>query len=218
MGQQRPRPRKERFLFKEYSDETVRFDITDMNNTKLLGNVLGTAILKSFKDNIPVKGMYTFGRIGMGKTVLSTETIKSFENTEDLLIDIKHRVIYRYYDTYPKCYHLDYYNYLRLDFPYKDRIILDSDSMIIAEWSEYVPKYPINYFEDNRIEIELFHCKDKKDIVTQRKTDILNFSTITEEGTMRFASCIGYGNGIDLIKKLKMEQSIQALIVDPNEL
>ena len=215
---QKPRPRKQRFMFKEYSENTIRFDITNQSDTKLLGTEFGKLILQSFIDECPVKGVYTFGRIGMGKTVFSTAIINSFNNIEDLLIDVKHKVRYRFYDTYPKCHHLDYYDFLRPDFEYKNKIDLKPDEIIIAEWSEYIPKRPIDWFEPDKIEIELYHCFDKKSICTERKSDILNFNTITSEGSMRFASMIGYGNGIKIIQKLKEINSIQHLIVNPSEL
>lgn len=211
-------PRKPRFMFKEYTDETIRFDITKQNDTKILGTKIGKHILNSFKNNHPIKGVYIFGRIGMGKTVLSTAIINSFENTDDLLIDVKHKIQYRYYDTYPGCYHLDYYSFLRSDFQWKEKIQLNDNEMIIAEWSDYLPKRPISYFEDDKIEIELYPCFDKKTICTQRGVEKLNFTTITADGSMRFATFIGYGNGIDLIKKLKIDKDLEPIIVDPNEL
>ena len=211
-------PRRKRFLFKEYSVGLCRFNITQQDDTKILGSKIGLQVLSVFHNNIPIKGIYVFGRIGMGKTVLSTSIIKSFENTEDLLIDIKHKVIYRYYDTYPKCYHLDYYSFLRKDFPWKEKIELKSDELIIAEWSDYLPKQPVNYFENDRIEIELFYCFDKKDIITQTKVDAINFNEITADNSMRFASLIGYGAGIQLIENLKNDSELKQLIVDPTEL
>lgn len=209
--------RKKRFLFKEYTDGTIRYDITDQNNTKILGKIVGQQILDSFKNNIPIKGLYVFGRIGMGKTVFSTEVIKNFESTEDLLIDVKHKIQYRYYDTYPKCYHIDYYDFLH-DFKWKEKIELKTDEMIIAEWSDFLPKRPINYFENDRIEIELYHCFNKKDICTQTKTKVLDFNEITKEGSMRFGTIIGYGNGIQIVENIKQNIDVKQFEVDPKEL
>lgn len=210
-------PRKSRFLFKNYSKDTIRFDITKQIDTKLLGEKIGCLILQSFKNNFPVKGIYTFGRIGMGKTVLSTTIIKNFENTEDLLIDVKHGVKYRHYDTYPQCWHIDYFDYF-IDNKLRIKTDLKEDELIIAEWSDYLSKRPVNFFEENRIEIELYHCFDKKDITTKTKTKVLNFDTITSEGSMRFASMIGYGNGIAVIEALKQDQELSKIVVDPSEL
>lgn len=209
--------RKPRFLFKEYSEGTIRYDITNQTDTKLLGKKIGSLVLQSFKSNLPVKGIYTFGRIGMGKTVLSTEIIKRFENTEDLLIDVKHGVKYRHYDTYPQCWHIDYFDYF-YDSRLKTKFDLKEDEMIIAEWSDYIPKRPVNFFENDKIEIELYHCFDKKDIVTKTRTKVLNFDTITSEGSMRFASMIGYGNGIAVIEALKKDKELSKIVVDPSEL
>lgn len=213
--------RKDRFLFSSYSTGTIRYDITKLSDTKLLGKKLGIEFLNSFKNNIPVKGMYVFGRIGMGKTVLATELIRNFENTDDLLIDVKHKVQYRYYDTYPKCYHLDYFYFLQDDFQWKNKIELKDDEMIIAEWSDYLPrspKDPIDYFEEDRIEVELYYCFDKKNICKEHWTNALNFTTITNDDSMRFASFIGYGKGINFIESLKQDQELNSLIVDPKDL
>lgn len=203
--------RKQKFLFKENNIGTVRYDITNQSNSKILGENLGLQILNSFKNNVPLKGLYVFGRIGMGKTVLATAVISNFENTKDLLIDIKHRIQYRYYDTYPRCYHLDYYSYRRKDFQWKNKIELNSDEIIIAEWSEYLPS---NYFENDRIEIELYHCYNKNDIYEKINTRVLDFSEITSEGSLRFASLIGYGNGIQIIENIKDNNKLNNFIVN----
>ena len=203
--------RKQKFLFKENGIDTVRYDITKQSNSKVLGENLGIQILNSFKNNIPINGLYVFGRIGMGKTVLATAIINNFENTEDLLIDIKHDIQYRYYDTYPKCYHLDYYSYRHKDFQWKNKIKLNSDEIIIAEWSEYLP---INFFEKDRIEIELYHCYNKNDVYEKIKTRVLDFSEITSEDSLRFASLIGYGNGIKIIENLKNIDNLNNFISD----
>lgn len=210
--------RKDRFLFKEYTEGKIRYDITSQNDTKLLGSVFGSVILSNFKHDNKIQGIYTFGRIGMGKTVFSTAIIKSFENTEDLLIDVKHGVRYRFYDTFPKCHHIDYYDVRCPDFEYKDKIELKENELIIAEWSERIQRNPIDFLEEDRIEVELYHCFDKKSICNEHFTDYLNFSTITSEGSMRFASFIGYGKGIAVVEELKAKEEVKHLIVDQNEL
>ena len=209
--------RQIQFLFEIYSEDTIRYDITEQSDTKLLGESLGKFFLESFKTGTPVKGMYVFGRIGMGKTVLSTAIINSFENTKDLLIDVKHRVDYRYYDTYPACHHVDYYRFGRTNFPCNEQIQLKENEMIIAEWADNLIKRNKLYFEEDRIDIELYHCFDKKNICKELSTPVFN-KNITAEGSMRFASLVGYGNGIQVIKKLKKDKNLQHMIVDSSEL
>lgn len=209
--------RQSKFLFQTYFKNSIRYDITEQSDTKLLGQYLGKLFLESFKNNIPVKGMYVFGRIGMGKTVLSTAIINSFENTENLLIDVKHRIDYRYYDTYPACHHIDYYRLGRNAFPYNERIQLKDNEMIIAEWSDNLIKRNKLYFEKDRIDIELYHCFDKKNICRELSTPVFS-KNITTEGSMRFASLIGYGNGVSIIKSLKQIDELSRLIVNPDEL
>lgn len=200
-----PIKRQKQFMFQEPSNAQARFDITKQEDCKQLGQQIGSTILQFFKEKTPVKGVYVYGRIGIGKTILSTHIVKSFDNVENLLIDIKHKVPFRKYSCWPAVYAYDCYSrrnafYRNLwnsqlgDFP-----AMGLDEMILVQWSEWFPKEKM---ENDRIEIELMHCMDEQELWTNLSMTE-NAIDLNRPKTMHFASLCGYGNGAAAVEMLK---------------
>ncbi len=198
-------PRQKQFMFQEPANAQARFGITEQEESADLGRRIGSVILSLCRRRTPVKGVYVFGRIGIGKTILSTNLVKSFDDAEDLLVDIKHRVLFRKYSCWPAVYAYDCYS--RRD-PFGVRAwnrnigkfpAMGQEEMILVQWAEWFPK---ERMEADRIEIELMHCMDEKELWT-RPSMTENAEDLNRPGTMRFASMCGYGNGCAAVEMLK---------------
>ncbi len=189
-------------MFPEESENAACYDITDIKETENLGKHLGKLITQSFKDDAPVKGLYLFGKIGIGKSILVKNIINSMEKNTDKEIDVARREDTRKYNmVYPNVLHNDYYSN-RFSRFYESAPILNKNEMIIAEWADNLKD---DFFDKDRIEIELLYLLPDESFSEKKTVLIRETKEMENPDVTRYATLIGYGNGIDVIEKLKFE-------------
>lgn len=186
-------PRKGIFLFKEAAEGMLRRATDTLDEIEELGERLGQAILQSFKDGRPIKGLYLYGHAGRAKEILLESVIRSFDNAEGLSFDWKEHRKIQSFNCRPA---------VRLvpnnmfEPAIKGRHPLKEEEILISRWSGGSSEKEM---EQNRIEVELLvaesedEAKNRKAASLHPKAD--NFHT--------FASLVGVGGGIAAVESLK---------------
>lgn len=192
--------RDEKFMYSDDSENTFRVDITDKSNTEKLGKLIGNLIVETYNENNPLKAIYLTGVAKTGKTTLTENIMKSFSAPDDFTIDRKPK--YQIYDNvYPKVHHIDYFAKRHLAKGI-NKESLNEDEFLIAEWPDALNPEQL---EENRLEIECEIILENETITGKKLDFITRYIHFDKEerSHTRYATIIGYGNGIELLKKVK---------------
>lgn len=135
---------------------------------------LGANIGNAIKD-IRISGIYLYGKYKIGKSTLANSITNNLNQ---------------------KVTHIDFFSKRYTGKPVK-KIELSENEILIAEWPEVLED---NAFEENRLEIEFCELKENESIT--EKSEVLIYNKSPENRTL-YVTMIGYGNGIELLKKVK---------------
>lgn len=191
--------RKQQFMFSEETENTVRFDVTLKEQIENLGKRIGQLILKSYKDMEPVMGVYIFAKHGNGKSLLVRNIVENLEKVENT--NVLPRMRKQKYTTYPVVQHIDYWQSPEIPI-YNSKVVLSDNELLIAEWADNLKE---EYYEPNRIEIELLKLEENENI-DEKESFIMTLGDREEnDGKRKIATIVGYGYGKNLVENLKNE-------------
>ncbi len=195
--------RLDKFKYDKDVENTLRLSISNENDTLALGNEIGNIISSMYHLNVPVTGIYLYGKFRIGKSTLIKGIVNSLEHIENNeKVDVKRMTRFQKYEmVYPNVYHIDYFKDRFTGFQVTP-IELKDNEMLIAEWPETLNE---NSLEKNRIEIELLELGPNENIT--EKSDVMIYQKLQHRQAL-YASMIGYDNGVQLIWKLKENYNV----------
>lgn len=186
--------RKKDFLFDNVSKGKARIEIGTFDALDALGSKLAKAVMKSFNEGTPVKGIYFYGHVGNLKEVILESFLTSLENGEDLFINWSEQKLPTRFNCSPSVIMLKTLDYRRkMDVLPK----ADENEITVVRWTNEILE---DSLEKDRIEIEIFQSEDSESVKTQKYSF---FAGKSKKEMIQTATLIGFGNGTAVVESIK---------------
>ena len=186
--------RSKEFLFDEASEGQARFGIGSVDDLDALGSKLAKAVLQSFNEGTPVKGIYFYGHIGRLKEILLESFLVNLENGKDLFFNWSEGKPVQRFDCRPAVT-----VFKTLDRRRRKADALpeaDEDGLAVVRWTSGASE---DSLEKDRIEIELFQSEDPEAVKTQK----YSFFAERSKEMIQTANLAGFGSGIAAVEAVK---------------
>lgn len=212
--------RPDRLLFVQPEEGQARFNVAQKDKFHLLAEKIGRLVLKSWKDGQPVMHVGIFGRTHIGKSEFANAVFSQLEGAEGMSLKSRTRME-RIEATFPKCFHVDYWQYEGIRKTAYLKNPQAADELLISEWTELLAETEL---QADRIEVELLRTESEGDILKKYSEMEMPFPAYPgfrfrpkfRQGKMFSiftATVAGYGKGIELVEELKAAEDLKDIIL-----
>lgn len=212
--------RPNRLLFVQPKEGQARFNVAQKDKFHLLAEEIGRLVLKSWKNGQPVMHVGIFGRTQIGKSEFANAVFSQLEGAEGLSLKSRTRME-RIEATFPKCYHVDYWQYEGIRKAAYLKNPQAADELLISEWTEMLAEQEL---QADRIEVELLRTESEGDILkkySEMKTPFpahpnarfIQKNIYGKTFNVFTATVAGYGKGIELVEELKAAEDLKDIIL-----
>lgn len=200
--------------------DVLRLDISNINDAKEIGRLIGHLISKTYDGEAPVKEAFLYGGYYSGKSSMANFIVSGFDNSEGSSIERQVRT-QRISTTRPKCFHIDYR--LHSGNPMIWKVIpeygiptIADDEILIGEWCEFLTE---DYLLPDRLMLEIVTAKTIQDALakteyyaptTRPQMAMLEF--INRLPRARMLSIVGFGSGkeiVDAVAEARNDKTVE---------
>ena len=200
--------------------DVLRLDISDINDSKEIGGLIGHLISETYNGTSPVKEAFLYGGYYVGKSSIANFIVSGFDNSEGSSIARQTR-IQKISNTRPKCTHIDYR--LHSGNPLVWKAIPEygipsvaDDEVLIGEWCEFLTE---DYLLPDRLMLEIITAKTMQDALAKTeyyapssKAQMVKLEFINKLPRARMLSIVGFGSGkeiVDAVAEAKNEKIVE---------